>query len=561
MYFFPILHDNELLYSGIARYSELSGNLSHIHTIEDVFSDRNAVATVALPSRIKSLVENLIEYDETVAKDIIENHTLLNFYGAFRTDELYLAIEQEMIHTSGIGIHMKLGLVSSSTQLERYLKYCPVCVKEEVEIYGEPFWHREHQVFGAKVCHLHRVILLHSEFPVFGRNRQIFYRITPETCKNESCCYKDSKKSDILVRLAVEINKLCRCRVNLSLNDFKNRLRVLLYEKNYIKANNYTYLKKLTEDIREYYSDELLEFIGCSLDRQNWVSKLLNPNRNVGQPIQTLLLLIFLECSVSNFKEMERMESIDFNEYIQDLWDKNLIRLVEDNISQREICRKLGTNRKTILKALKRLNHEKDWNSRGGSRYRGLDYIETDEYRDQEIRMKTTWIELHNRYPNLSSHQIRKNNDSVYAWLKRYQNEWMNENYRIVAGDKTKINWLERDSEITDMVEGIILQFRSTIGTRITWGSIGGELGISGWLYRRRKNLPRCTKLIEENIESLDEYHLRVLRIAVLELIAEGVAIRKYTVLERAGVKLKFIPQIIEKFTEEDMLMGLDCLL
>ena len=561
MYFFPKIYNDELLYSAIARYHDKSGNLKFVHTIEDVFGTRSAIALVALPSRIKNIVENLTEYDEQFAKEIINKHTLLNFYVAFKSEELYSQVEQEMIYTTGVGVHMKLGMVSSSTQLERNLKYCPVCVKSEVETYGEPFWHREHQVFGSIVCHLHHAILQTAELPVFGRNRQIFYRITPEICKNEPLYFKDSRKSDILVKIAVEINTLCNNRVNCSLKDFKNRIKAILFERGYIKPNNYTFMTKLTNDIREYYSDEVLELIGCSIEKQNWIKTICNPHKNVGQSIYIILLLIFLGYSVIDFNDMESLENININEYIQEQWDKKLIILVNSDLSQREICRELGTYRKTLIRAMKRLNLEKDWKSNGGSRYGGKDYIETEDYRVIEKKMKSTWLELHEKYPKLSSNQIRQHHDSVYAWLKRYQSEWMSENYRVIENTSIKIDWEERDANLLGKIEDIIFNFRSKIGIRISWSTIGGELGISGWLYRKKDMLPRCTSLIEKNIESLEEYHLRVLRMAVLELIAEGVAVRKYTVLERAGVKARFIPKLIGMLTEEDSLMGLDCLL
>jgi hypothetical protein len=291
MFFFPKIYKNELLYSVIARYHENSGNISYIHTIEDVFGDRNGIATVALPSRIKNLVENLMDYQEDFAMEIINKNTLLNFYAAFKSEEIYTEVMQDMIERRGIGNHMKLGLVSSSTRLDRYLKFCPVCVREDLAIHGEAFWHREHQVFGAKVCHLHREILHSSKFPVFGRNRQIYYCITPEVCESirENLYDSSELNIDLLQKIAIEINELCNYKVTLALPDFKNRVRALLYDKGYVKPNNYTNLKGLIDDIRKYYTDELLDFVGCSIVKKNWVAQILNPSRGVGQPMEVLL--------------------------------------------------------------------------------------------------------------------------------------------------------------------------------------------------------------------------------------------------------------------------------
>ncbi|AUO07087.1 hypothetical protein NS115_01145 [Paenibacillus jamilae] len=47
----------------------------------------------------------------------------------------------------------------------RKLRLCPICVDEEVNKYGEPYWHRSHQLPGSIVCHIHNVLLV-SECPI-----------------------------------------------------------------------------------------------------------------------------------------------------------------------------------------------------------------------------------------------------------------------------------------------------------------------------------------------------------------------------------------------------------
>jgi hypothetical protein len=258
---------------------------------------------------------------------------------------------------------------------------------------------------------------------------------------------------------------------------------------------------------------------------------------------------------------MENMENINIKKYIQEVWDKELIQLLDKDLSQREICRLLSSNRKTVLKAMERLNIKKDWNSNGGSRYRGIEYVKTDEYKVVETKTKESWIELHKMYPNLSSHQIRKKNDHVYAWLKKYQSDWLKVNYRLVSVDSAKVDWEARDIELSNKIMAIVSQFKSSIGNRITWATVGGELGIGGWLYRKRERLPRCKALIDKNVETLQQYHLRVLRLAAYELAESEVNISKYTLLQYAGVKERFASKLVNMFNEEDMKIGLSCLI
>lgn len=55
------------------------------------------------------------------------------------------------------------------------LYYCPACVEEELARYGEPYWHRLHQLPGVDVCLAHHLELCDSGMTV----RQINYRFIP----------------------------------------------------------------------------------------------------------------------------------------------------------------------------------------------------------------------------------------------------------------------------------------------------------------------------------------------------------------------------------------------
>ena len=67
-------------------------------------------------------------------------------------------------------------------------------------------------------------------------------------------------------------------------------------------------------------------------------------------------------------------------------------------------------------------------------------------------RLRGKWLEIHAQYPDKSSSQIRKNNDGVYAWLKRYDSEWMEENYRRMKTVVNTVDWDKRDAELLPKV-------------------------------------------------------------------------------------------------------------
>ncbi len=56
--------------------------------------------------------------------------------------------------------------INSSGDSKKFLKFCPACIEEDTQKYGEPYWHRMHQVPGVLVCTIHSAILHDSSIGV-----------------------------------------------------------------------------------------------------------------------------------------------------------------------------------------------------------------------------------------------------------------------------------------------------------------------------------------------------------------------------------------------------------
>lgn len=59
---------------------------------------------------------------------------------------------------SGVRSYYNRGL----NALSGVPQFCPCCLHEDSERYGEPYWHRIHQLEGVKVCPVHKVLLVNS---------------------------------------------------------------------------------------------------------------------------------------------------------------------------------------------------------------------------------------------------------------------------------------------------------------------------------------------------------------------------------------------------------------
>ena len=157
--YFPELYEDELVYSWIARYLVHSGYTSAADAYQDLYFNKNLRPSV-------ELMNNLIDDAKSVMtkympmEDLIYNHTLLPEYGRFIDPMKRERLVSEADFSRGNWIN---SLMIPAATGERYLKYCPLCAKEDRDNHGEAYWHRKHQIIGIKSCTKHKVYLQDSD--------------------------------------------------------------------------------------------------------------------------------------------------------------------------------------------------------------------------------------------------------------------------------------------------------------------------------------------------------------------------------------------------------------
>jgi hypothetical protein len=115
-------------------------------------------------------------------------------------------------------------------------------------------------------------------------------------------------------------------------------------------------------------------------------------------------------------------------------------------------------------------------------------------------------------------------------------------NYKI-------IDWVQRDREILEAVKKIIENMSGRKPERITLTIIGGKLGNSGLLLKNKDKLPLTMKFIGAKIETLQEFQLRKIEWAIDELERDNKPITKWNLIEKAGVKIRYIKDISENLS------------
>ncbi len=164
---FPRLYPDELLYSGLARYHIRSGNQKFRQTDLDLFGYSSQQACrVTLTNNLKGLVKQIAHISDYRVRWLMENHTLYPFYAAFLSPIEIRKLESATIEKrSGSILEQARVDLDSTSDRRKHLKFCPLCLTAEIEQYGEPYWHRLHQIPGSIICTQHRILLLDSSVP------------------------------------------------------------------------------------------------------------------------------------------------------------------------------------------------------------------------------------------------------------------------------------------------------------------------------------------------------------------------------------------------------------
>ena len=304
--FFPTLYPGELLYSVIARYQIRTGNLSPKSNIEELFNSRTITATADLPCGLDNLVENLPSYSSVTANSLIQNHTLYPFYAPFLPPKRVKRVKESMKSDRGGNIHTTAGIMASAICTPKYFRFCPECLKQDFNDYGEAYWHRLHQIPGVLFCPIHEIPLQNSQILLQAMNKHQYY------AANESNCQRTNAQTDFsqtvkqhLITLAQNIAQLLENSYpSRTLEWFTKRYRTLLIDRGYGNATGRVKQKKLLDDFVYFYGRDFLNILDSEIvyeDTSNWLTQVARKHRKVFHPIRHLLMIRFLGESIDTF--------------------------------------------------------------------------------------------------------------------------------------------------------------------------------------------------------------------------------------------------------------------
>lgn len=171
--YFPAPYPDELLYSQLARYYIKSGHIAYIFAAKELFERSTDRPNVEFLNRFSTAAFPIITQNCSIGQ-IILNHTIFPYYGRFLSKERRMKAFCTMASMEA-GYKNQLAIPKSKNGTQRYLRYCPLCAKNDRKLYGETYWHRIHQMTGIDICPVHKCYLCDSNMAMGAKTSPVFY--------------------------------------------------------------------------------------------------------------------------------------------------------------------------------------------------------------------------------------------------------------------------------------------------------------------------------------------------------------------------------------------------
>ncbi len=248
--YMPTIYPDELVYSWFCRYYVHSGCFSHKMALQELYCKKSDYLSKEFIGNLNK--EAMEQIDKIYSLDrLVLDHTMYPQYARF----IPLTEKKEALYRLGrdsCDVH-HLFPVLPRNDGERYLRFCPACVKEDRETYGEAYWHRKHQIRNMRICTKHKCRLMESNVPAKSAQGFTFCSAENYTHDREVVSENDASVIQYMEYLVSVFE---------SMIDFDSDIPIssILYDgmsrTKYLKPSGRSrYTKMLAEDISGFYEN------------------------------------------------------------------------------------------------------------------------------------------------------------------------------------------------------------------------------------------------------------------------------------------------------------------
>ncbi len=248
--YLPTIYPDELVYSWFCRYYVHLGCFSHKEVLEELYCKRSDNPSKEFIGNLNPEAKGQIEKIYPMDK-LVLNHTMYPQYARFvPLDQKKVALHC-LAHDS-CDAH-RLFPVLPRNDGERYLRFCPLCVNDDREAYGETYWHRKHQIRNMSICTKHKCRLMESNVSAKSEQSFTFCPAESYTYDREAVFENDS----LVIQYAEYLDSIFDAMM-----DFEKDISIssILYNgmrrTKYLKPSGRSrYTKMLAEDINNFFEN------------------------------------------------------------------------------------------------------------------------------------------------------------------------------------------------------------------------------------------------------------------------------------------------------------------
>ncbi|MHA2938399.1 TnsD family Tn7-like transposition protein [Vibrio sp. RC27] len=482
---FPVPYQDELLSSILARYIHRQGIRADKQALELLFGSRNVVPSSLFQGHIESLHSRVGHLWQSSPEQIIANHTLLGVFKPFLDTARYVARKQELIIGTKNQSQTSIGVNASKLIWPSQFRYCPICLKSDLETHGESYWRRHFQLPGVTCCPIHSCLLVSTDIDIRSSKRHRFVPVTGEQLISNlgvGAVEADLNK----VVLARQIYHLLNSRYsNHSVNQWSTYYQNLAHDLNLMNGRTVDH-QLIRLMVLRTWGSSWLNSIGLGLEiDNNWLLAMLRKHRRPFSYLHHLTVMI---------------------------------SLLGDLISVDDECRKVDSlpqqvEPKTVYTS---------------SKYN----VRKDEYR-------IIWLDLMKQHHSLQELRATREGARVYSWLYRFDHSWYlthSFEFKKNKGDYRRIDWAKRDRKLVKQL--VRVEQKSYFDLSLPRKSIpwfAKQINATNLIPDKLTKLPLCHCFMYRYQETVDEYQVRRLLAIVADFLNHGQAIPPIYELERSA--------------------------
>lgn len=569
---FPEPFPDEDIRSIVFRYHVRSVNVEFYESRYELFGIRSYKQTV-FPKRLNVLFERLPIGNKFTVDSFLFEHTWYGLYKAFFTSER----NRKMLHIMKYGSDTQgnpNGQPTTGFQsiLSSEIKYCPECVIEDEQKFGEIYVHRLHQVAFLHSCPKHHVRLL-TKCPVckcnYG-NVETGKLLQAASCKLGHAMYSehvnlDEREITLQYDLLEDMIFIRDKHDELSNESIFFKCLEQLFKRGYITSTGVHLKKALLSDVIASYSPDLI-ILNMDFSSVYFKNAILNREMMTNFIGFYLLLARFLCGSFKGFMSSKDSLSLQIPFGVGP-WACENSKCVNHNIPMIKSCiRKIvngrlgiysisydceSCNLTTILKGTPTSYKVSFHNRRileAVSKVYGLQEIidaqdqtaagiEIDTYR-AKLRRDLSKLLEQNTFQKRSD--IRRSAESMYRWFMRNDKEWFeNKIPRMISQDSIKLNFQEIDLDLQVKIRAVGESMDPNYHLPIRRGTILNLLNQKDrnrFRHYCRDKLPASKQEIERFVESKKQFLIRSIPRHYSKLVEQGVVKITVNKLKEASV-------------------------